>query len=123
MVLKDFGFAPEFFHDEAEAKSAFSKLHVEKRWPVLLTPLDTAGEKPYEEFLAEGEVATEVGLTAINGTTHIKNPEIGSFVSRLEELIHDSTAGYSVEAVVDLFAQQIGTFRHVQSQNCLDDRM
>lgn len=63
--LEKSGFKPEIMTDEAEARSSVGKLRAEGRWPLLLTPLDTAGEKPYEEFIAEGETALDVGFNEL----------------------------------------------------------
>lgn len=60
--LESMGYKPEIMTDEAEARASVGKLSTEGRWPLLLTPLDTAGEKPYEEFIAEGETALDVGF-------------------------------------------------------------
>lgn len=63
--LKSAGYAPEIMTDEAEARASVARLSAEGRWPLLLTALDTAGEKPYEEFIAEGETALEVGFNEL----------------------------------------------------------
>ncbi len=60
--LERMGYNPEIMTDEAEARASVSRLRAEGRWPLLLTPLDTAGEKPYEEFIAEGETILDVGF-------------------------------------------------------------
>ncbi|WP_245304280.1 polysaccharide biosynthesis protein [Hoeflea olei] len=60
--LEAMGYTPEIMTEEAEARASVARLRAEGRWPLLLTPLDTAGEKPYEEFVAEGETALDVGF-------------------------------------------------------------
>lgn len=60
--LESMGFAPEIVADEHEARTMVGELRAVGRWPLLLTPLDTAGEKPYEEFVAEGETTNEFGM-------------------------------------------------------------
>ena len=40
-------------------------------WPMLLTPLDTSGEKPYEEFVGQGEHAVPCGLETLLAMGHV----------------------------------------------------
>ncbi len=56
--------------DEDQARCQVETLAAAGRWPVLLTPLDTAGEKPYEEFVGEGERAIDIGLSTLAGIRH-----------------------------------------------------
>jgi FlaA1/EpsC-like NDP-sugar epimerase len=63
--LESMGYTPAIMSDETEARASVGKLRAEGRWPLLLTPLDTAGEKPYEEFIAEGETARDVGFNEL----------------------------------------------------------
>src|SRR5262249_53742067 len=69
-VLEALGFEPCFMHDEERAKRELETLARGGRWPVLLTPLDTSGEKPYEEFVGDGETQVEVGLGAVAALRH-----------------------------------------------------
>jgi len=56
------GLVPAYYEDEKAACASVEMERQQGRWPLLLTPLDTAGEKPYEEFLTEREEAFEIGL-------------------------------------------------------------
>ena len=69
-VLEAFGFQPEFVDEEEKARREVETLARRGRWPVLLTPLDTSGEKPYEEFVGYGETEVDVGLGAIAALRH-----------------------------------------------------
>lgn len=59
-------------------------------WPLILTPSDTAGEKPYEEFVAAGESRNDTGLGTIHavpwaGLQH--GGDIKALVTALEDLV------------------------------------
>jgi uncharacterized protein YbjT (DUF2867 family) len=62
------------------------------RWPVLLTPLDTTGEKPFEAFVGDGETEVGVGLRAISALAHrpTRAGDLGLF-ERLAALIDNPT--------------------------------
>lgn len=64
-VLRDAGFAPAWYQDEAHARANLSSDRAAGRWPVLVTASDTAGEKPEEVFVAGDEVALDCGLAAV----------------------------------------------------------
>nr|CAD6596085.1 nucleoside-diphosphate sugar epimerase [Rhizobium sp. TCK] len=83
--LQSMGYTPEVITDEAEARRSVSRLAAEGRWPLLLTPLDTAGEKPYEEFIAEGETALDVGFNELMAIAY-KPPKPGLISALIEEV-------------------------------------
>lgn len=61
------------FDNEAEARAFLARQDRNSRsYPLLLTPPDTVGEKPYEEFIARGETARDIGLASLKGVRHLK---------------------------------------------------
>lgn len=78
--LETCGLEPEVFHDEAEARLAVEQLSKRGAWPVLLTQLDTAGEKPFEEFIGDDESVVDGGFLNLE-LVRYKNAEAGA-VSR-----------------------------------------
>ena len=72
---------PQIFFDEVEARQSIERLRKEGAWPLLLTPLDTAGEKPYEEFVAAGEAIVDAGFPNLSLVKY-KSAEPGA-VARL----------------------------------------
>ena len=62
--LRAHGLDPVEFNTEAEAL-AFE--HDGRHWPVVLTSPDASMEKGFEEFVAEGEEPTDVGLSMLRG--------------------------------------------------------
>lgn len=69
--LRHHGFEAEICDDEAAAIAAAAdgSLRRAGRWPLLLTPLDTVGEKPFEEFVADGETSADAGLAALRAVS------------------------------------------------------
>jgi len=122
-VLKELGFEAEKFTDEAEARRAIEKLKREKRWPLLMTPLDTSGEKPYEEFVGKGEQAHEIGMTGLLAIKHLATRIDGAFIDRLETLIGDPTAAGAKADIVTTLASVVPNLQHIETDRNLDQRM
>lgn len=122
--LAQFGFEPELYDDEEQARNAVDSAAARDRWPVLLTPLDTSGEKPYEEFLGHGEKAVEIGLPSIAALRHLPTPAVDRHLfERLEELVNDPSPATGKEEVVRIFADVLANFRHVETGRNLDQRL
>jgi len=61
------------FDNEADARAFLARQDRSSRtYPLLLTPPDTVGEKPYEEFVARGETSRDIGLVSLKGVRHLK---------------------------------------------------
>ena len=60
--IRHHGFDVAPYSDERAACAGVGDERSKGRWPLLLTPLDTAGEKPYEEFMTAEEEEFEFGL-------------------------------------------------------------
>src|ERR1700676_585140 len=69
--LEYWGLRAERYLDEARARNDVERLAREGRWPFLPPPLDTGGEKPFEEFVGTGESATDCGLINVSAVRHI----------------------------------------------------
>ncbi len=65
------GLKPAFYQDEREACESVEKERRNGRWPLLTTALDTAGEKPYEEFMTDREEAIELGLPNLRAVRYL----------------------------------------------------
>jgi Predicted nucleoside-diphosphate sugar epimerases len=65
------GFAPAYYDDEAAACANVEAEKQQGRWPLLITPLDTAGEKPYEEFVTKDEVVADIGLPNLQAVNYL----------------------------------------------------
>lgn len=80
------GLAPHFTRDESEAVTRVEELAAQNRWPVLLTPLDTAGEKPYEEFVGANESVHPTRFAALRRVPYLAPADPASFPALLDDL-------------------------------------
>ena len=116
---------PKIFTDEDEAIRAVDACRARGEWPLLITPSNTAGEKPYEEFVGEGETYREIGLQAI-GVVDYKAPNTAS----VSELVTDLAAVVAGESRADKDAVKAMIARveprfmdaHIDSKANLDQR-
>ena len=81
------GYTAAHYEDETAARDNVARDAASKRWPLMLTPLDTSGEKPYEEFVGEGEKTLEIGLPNLLAVGY--RPAAKGSVGRLIERIAD----------------------------------
>lgn len=65
VTLESFGFVPAWYDTEGEARDHLDNDLASGRYPVVLTPGDTSGEKPMEIFAGPGERAVGVGLESV----------------------------------------------------------
>ena len=118
------GLSPHFCEDETEARTSVAEDLAKRKYPLLLTRLDTCGEKPYEEFVAGDESAVEVGMRELLAVLYSPAPA-GSVLTLLESL-ENARGGRSVtdkQCLVRALSGVIPTFRHVETGKNLDERM
>lgn len=137
-VAQDFlsahGYESVFLDTEAEAKGRLAELVAQKKYPVLLTPLNTSGEKPYEEFVADGESLLAVGMNHLKAVDYLRPNEPDAFWALLEVLqarlsFQPAGAVRCDPLQIDALRQLIATVEpaflrtHRQSRELLDERM
>jgi FlaA1/EpsC-like NDP-sugar epimerase len=122
-VLEYFGLTPRFYEDEGEARRNVEAEIRGGRWPLVLTALDTSGEKPYEEFLGEGETSVDIGLDAIRAFRHVPSRAMkeGLF-ERLAALIDQPELRVDKDTIVDEVRQTLVRFSHTETGKNLDER-
>lgn len=121
-LLDRMGLKARITRDEAEAR-AMAGGRVGDAYPVLLTPLDTSGEKPYEEFVAEGEVAREwvPGLRRID---HRPSGPVDEMLAELRRIADEGGSDTAIAAgIIDVFKRTIQHFSHRASNRNLDQRL
>ena len=127
--LQSKGLEPAFFDDEAEARRFLGQRDRDARkYPVLLTPPDTAGEKPYEEFVAAGETAKDIGLASLKAVRHLTPAfDLPTLVDDLRALCRGErgATGLSKGGVKELIARIEPAFArtHIESEKSLDQRV
>jgi hypothetical protein len=123
-VLEWAGYEPELYDDEDAARSAVTGAIERGRWPLLLTPLDTSGEKPYEEFVATDEISVDIGFDALAAVQHRRGPAVALDVyRRLARLIEQSDRVIEKAEVVELLAAAVPGLQHRETGLTLDQRL
>lgn len=127
--LETNGYEAHFTRDEDEALGSVERLAAAGKWPVLLTPLDTAGEKPYEEFVGENETELPTRFKALNRVPYLPPAESGSFPAMLDWLRNEMAAPggtpLSLAELKERIARVEPSFArtHVASGKSLDQRI
>lgn len=124
-TIRHLGFTPRHYHDETVARQAAASDIEAGFYPLLVTPLDTAGEKPYEEFVGEGEATVDLGLKNIVAVDYQPAPTgtLRPMIEYLERVMRGQEDSPSKEEVVRLVAACIPQFHHVETGRNLDQRM
>lgn len=123
------GLAPHYTRDEAEATGRVEELATQGRWPVLLTPLDTAGEKPYEEFVGTGESVHPTRFGSLRRVPYIAPADPSSFPALLGELAEVMGSSGDRPLTRDNLKTLISrveeafSYTHVVSSKSLDQRI
>ncbi|MDX2158267.1 MAG: polysaccharide biosynthesis protein [Hyphomicrobiaceae bacterium] len=94
------------------------------RWPLLITPGDTAGEKPYEEFVGSAERLVPGRLSAIQCVAYQGPPEpdIAAALGEIEAFIA-GRKGWRIADAADIIRTVVPELAHISSDQKLDDRM
>jgi FlaA1/EpsC-like NDP-sugar epimerase len=123
-TLRHFGFEPALYEDVAAAFPRVPDEMTAGRYPLVLTPLDTSGEKPYEEFWGEDESPLEVGLKHLLAVPHVPPPPetLSVALRRLAGLVAEATRAADKADVVETIGRVVPTFRHRETGRSLDDR-
>lgn len=123
-VLAHVGLTPEVHVDEAAARAAVAPALRGGAYPLLLTALDTSGEKPFEEFLGQGEHTVDIGMAAVAAIPYAphKAVRLDAFLDRLDGLVL-ARERVSRQEIIGWMAEALPEFRHASSTQHLDQRM
>jgi FlaA1/EpsC-like NDP-sugar epimerase len=123
--LRAQGLEPEYCATEAEALAkATARQPTDKTYPVLFTPANTSGEKPFEEFYTPGE---EIDLMTFKELGFVKNAvrrsrsELSPLVRELQEIMDQP--GTDKNTIVAALAARIPNFFHIETGKSLDGKM
>lgn len=119
------GFEPHECHTEEEARVSLGPDLERGRYPLLMTPLDTSGEKPYEEFIGQGETDKEIGLPNLLAVNYqsCKTGSVKKFLSLLKQHLNDSDMEIKKDEIVKWIISVVPEFHHVETGKNLDSRM
>lgn len=122
-LLEYLNLRPSFYNDEAEACASVSKDLQGGNYPVLMTPLDTSGEKPYEEFVGADEVPVQIGFSALEALRYVAPPvPLDSALTFIESIVTSSKMDVGKSDIADHIAAVVPGFSHVETGRSLDDR-
>jgi FlaA1/EpsC-like NDP-sugar epimerase len=123
-VLKRVGLTARRYDSEAEAKARLADDLAVGAYPLLVTSLDTAGEKAYEEFVGEGETTIDVGFQALEAIPYVPcdYQALLQFIERVEALVRGERTE-SKDQIVRWIVDIVPNFNPVVADKTLDDRM
>jgi FlaA1/EpsC-like NDP-sugar epimerase len=119
------GLKPREYNDESDAINRVKADMKEDYYPLLLTPLDTNGEKPYEEFVGKEERSIEIGLKTICAIKYIPAPlgSVEKFLRLAELSIKNPQVNFKKIDFIKALAEVIPHFRYNKKGRNLDDRL
>jgi len=122
------GFEPKIYHDEMKARCAVETCREQGLWPLLMTLSNTAGEKPYEEFVGKNEHKSDIGLSMMEAVSYVKarkNADVADVVARLGRIIKgQDNDGLNKDAIKHIIGELEPEFLsdHIDSDLNLDQR-
>jgi FlaA1/EpsC-like NDP-sugar epimerase len=118
------GFTLRPFDNADEARDAVESCAARGQWPLVLTTLDTSGEKPHEEFVSQGEHALTCGLETLLAVPHVPSQaqESGLF-EKVEEFVEKADSTIDRQKLIALIEAAMANFHHVESDHNLDQRL
>jgi FlaA1/EpsC-like NDP-sugar epimerase len=115
-VLASRGYEPLMCESEEEARATKPGLG---KWPCYFFESDTSGEKPFEEFIAEGEELVESPFDEISLIGKLVSPDRAA----LEAVLKIDPITMTKEEVVNRVADVVPEFHHIETGKNLDQRM
>jgi hypothetical protein len=143
-LLHELGYEPDICQSEEEARiKASSRLHdntttrnhtlvksssravvPSSTYPVYFFPSDTSGEKPYEEFCTESEIADMESYSSLGVIKNAKKrslSEIETILNNLESLFKKENI--TKADIVETLQEYLPTFAHLETGKGLDQKM
>jgi hypothetical protein len=122
-LLEALDMRPAFYEDEAEACAVVSADLQQGRYPVLMTPLDTSGEKPYEEFVAVDETAVQTAFLALSAVDYVPPPApLNDALAFIESVATSAPVTVEKVDIVRHIAAVVPGLQHIETGRSLDDR-
>jgi FlaA1/EpsC-like NDP-sugar epimerase len=123
--LRRHGFRPKPYENQSECKAGLTEDVRNGQYPILLTELDTTGEKQHEEFVSAGEEAVEFGMRSLQVVRYRPAPSgaLPEFLRAVEDLIVNPETYAAKEDVVELMKNVVGELQHSERTRNLDQRM
>jgi len=118
------GFAAKEYYAEDLAKAHFAEDVATGAYPLLLTPLDTDGEKPCEEFVADGERVDIIGLPHLKAVVPLPATDAGlkEFLALVERALGEASVSINKGELIAAISEVVPEFRHAHTGRSLDER-
>jgi FlaA1/EpsC-like NDP-sugar epimerase len=126
VFLRRAGFEPQLVEDIAEANALLAAGAVPgARYPIVLTPRDTAGEKPTEVFVGEGERLTPTGSSSLDFLVPARVPAevLDAVVAQLADRVDGKIPTETMEDIERIVRSAVPNFKHIDGEAQLDDRL
>lgn len=119
------GYRPQCYQRESDAKRNLAADMAAGRYPLLVTALDTSGEKPFEEFVGDGERTVEVGMRALAGVPYkpCDPKSLTRFLRQAERWVEQPAQSVTKASIAAAMAAVIPELSHRETGRMLDDRM
>lgn len=123
-VIEYKGYTPKVYNNEVNALNNYSSDVLVKKYPLLITELNTIGEKAYEEFVGLNEDVVEINMKTLQAITYNQNhPEIIAFLDKMKSFESNIKIDISKQQVVEMVLNLVPEFKHFNNNNSLDNRM
>jgi FlaA1/EpsC-like NDP-sugar epimerase len=124
-LLRHRGLVPERYELEDEARAAVQRDLARGRYPLLLSPLDTSGEKGVEEFVGRTEETFEIGMAELLAVKYRPDSDvsISGWIAQLRAALADDDNPPTKRSLVAMLTAILPQLRHHETGKWLDDRM
>jgi FlaA1/EpsC-like NDP-sugar epimerase len=125
LVVRMHGRVPRFHDDAASAKRAAANAAATGEHPILVVPRDTGGEKAFEEFVATGEEAVDIGLAELRAIAmpRARVDGLAELLDAIEADLDRDTGALHTAELAARIAALVPQFAHAASDRHLDQRM
>lgn len=125
LLLKDFGFEPDYCATELEAKTKANLLTKESTsYPVYYFNSDTDGEKSFEEFFTDNETLDNerfFNLGVVTNYPKKSKENLKVVLEKIENLFNNNTI--TKNDIIETIKNIIPNFNHITTGKSLDNRM
>jgi FlaA1/EpsC-like NDP-sugar epimerase len=123
--LRQKGFEPQIYQQEETARVSVSHDLLSNTYPLLLTDLDTEGEKSCGTFADQEEEIVEIGMSRILAVPYRPVPPelLHNFLRVIADLISCPNQPVDKRSIIEAVAKVIPEFNYLQRPLTLDQRM
>ncbi|MGH9691537.1 MAG: polysaccharide biosynthesis protein [Candidatus Acidiferrales bacterium] len=123
--LRRKGLEPEIYRDEEPARVNVSRDLLRNRYPLLLTDLDTQGEKDSEIFAGKEEEVVEFGMSSVRAVRcrAISHEALEEFVQQVRSFVWSPGQPVEKREIVDAVSRIVPDFHHLERHHTLDQRV